>query len=170
MHFIYSCHARHGRTEVGIRDVVGTQHAKGRPSSRSSALCASHPGSSGAASANGAASVYFGGAMRRILQACMALTERRYRRNWLVRFCWRLVRAGSAQPGATCRSPTTHDWRPRVTFRSPFSTFPLPAPSPAWGRLWIRSCKPAAVLLQWAGKGGVSHAGCVRSARDPRAA
>ena len=34
----------------------------------------------------------------------------------------------------------------------------------------IRSCKPAAVLLQWAGKGGVCHAGCVRSARDPRAA
>ena len=53
MHFIYSCHARHGRTEVGIRDVVGTQHAKGRTSMRSSALCLSHPRSSGAASTTG---------------------------------------------------------------------------------------------------------------------
>ena len=59
MHFIYSCHARHGRTEVGIRNVVGTQHAKGRTSMRSSALCLSHPRSSGAASTT-AASVFLG--------------------------------------------------------------------------------------------------------------
>ena len=49
----YSCHARHGRTEVGIRDVVGTQHAKGRTSMRSSAPLSISPEIVGAASTTG---------------------------------------------------------------------------------------------------------------------
>ena len=69
MHFIYSCHARHGRTEVGIRNVVGTQHAKGRTSMRSSALCLSHPRSSGAASTTGRLP-YFQGRSESAMEAC----------------------------------------------------------------------------------------------------
>ena len=40
------------------------------------------------------------------LQLPKALTERRYRRNRLVRFCRQPVRIASAPPGAACRSPT----------------------------------------------------------------
>ena len=69
MHFIYSCHARHGRTEVGIRNVVGTQLAKGRTSMRSSALCLSHPRSSGAASTTGRLP-YFQGRSEGALRTC----------------------------------------------------------------------------------------------------
>ena len=38
---------------------------------------------------------------------CMALTERRYRRNRCAPFYRYPVRAASAAPGAACRSPTT---------------------------------------------------------------
>ena len=36
----------------------------------------------------------------------MALTERRYRRNWCMPFYRYPVRIVSASPGAACRSPT----------------------------------------------------------------
>ena len=40
------------------------------------------------------------------LQLPKALTERRYRRNRLVRFCRQPVRIASAPPGGACPSPT----------------------------------------------------------------
>ena len=46
-----------------------------------------------------------------LIPLCKALNERRYRRNWLVRFCRKPVRIGGIAPGAACRSPTTHDRR-----------------------------------------------------------
>ena len=52
------------------------------------------------------------------LQLPKALTERRYRRNRLVRFCRQPVRIASAPPGGACPSPTTRRRCPDHTTRT----------------------------------------------------
>ena len=44
--------------------------------------------------------------MLQTLPPCMAVTDRRYRRNWSARFYRQPVRIGSIAPGGACPSPT----------------------------------------------------------------
>ena len=60
--------------------------------------------------------------MLQTLPPCMAVTDRRYRRNWSARFYRQPVRIGSIAPGGACPSPTTHSWRPSKTIHFPLST------------------------------------------------
>ena len=121
MHFIYSCHARHGRTEVGIRDVVGTQHAKGRTSMRSSALCLSHPRSSGAASTTGRLP-YFQGRSESAMEACSM----------------RCIASGARPPDLSLRGGRRPTWQSRGTCRI------IGKPS-AKSQLPSRDCTPRAL-------------------------
>ena len=57
---------------------------------------------------------------------CMAVTDRRYRRNRCVPLYRYSMRAASVAPGEACLAPTTHDWQPCSTFHSPFSTKKIP--------------------------------------------
>ena len=94
------------------------------------------------------------------LQLPKALTERRYRRNRLVRFCRQPVRIASAPPGAACRSPTTlHRYsankqqkQGRTGLGAPLF-FQLLIPPPAW------ACRGA---YTWSSsrRGGCSHSRC----------
>ena len=53
--------------------------------------------------------------MPQLLPACKALTERRYRRNWFVRFYRQPVRIGSIAPGPAVPSPTARKQLPCTT-------------------------------------------------------
>ena len=121
MHFIYSCHARHGRTEVGIRNVVGTQLAKGRTSMRSSALCLSHPRSSGAASTTGRLP-YFQGRSESAMEACSM----------------RCIASGARPPDLSLRGGRRPTWQSRGTCRI------IGKPS-AKSQLPSRDCTPRAL-------------------------
>ena len=57
--------------------------------------------------------------MLQVLPVCMALAERRYRRNWCIPFYRQLVRIGSAFP--------------RLHPKGTSSRFALRAPRPRWG-------------------------------------
>ena len=66
-------------------------------------------------------------------RAAALCNERRYRRNWFLRFYRWPVRIDSAAPGGTCPSPTTRGRRPCATFHFPFSIFHPPyAASQHW--------------------------------------
>ena len=94
------------------------------------------------------------------LQLPKALTERRYRRNRLVRFCRQPVRIASGPPGAACRSPTTlHRYsanKQQKQGRTGLGAslfFQLLIPPPAW------ACRGA---YTWSSsrRGGCSHSRC----------
>ena len=93
------------------------------------------------------------------LQLPKALTERRYRRNRLVRFCRQPVRIASAPPGAACRSLQT-PIEARIIQQKQGRTglgaslcFQLLIPPPAW------ACRGACT---WSSsrRGGCSHSRC----------
>ena len=94
------------------------------------------------------------------LQLPKALTERRYRRNRLVRFCRQPVRIASGPPGGACRSPTTlHRYsanKQQTQGRTGLGAslfFQLLIPPPAW------ACRGACT---WSSsrRGGCSHSRC----------
>ena len=94
------------------------------------------------------------------LQLPKALTERRYRRNRLVRFCRQPVRIASGPPGGACRSPTTlHRYsanKQQKQGRTGLGAslfFQLLIPPPAW------ACRGACT---WSSsrRGGCSHSRC----------
>ena len=87
-------------------------------------------------------------------------SERRYRRNRLVRFCRQPVRIASAPPGGACRSPTTpHRYsanKQQKQGRTGLGAslfFQLLIPPPAW------ACRGA---YTWSSsrRGGCSHSRC----------
>ena len=94
------------------------------------------------------------------LQLPKALTERRYRRNRLVRFCRQPVRIASGPPGGACPSPTTlHRYsanKQQKQGRTGLGAslfFQLLIPPPAW------ACRGACT---WSSsrRGGCSHSRC----------
>jgi len=94
------------------------------------------------------------------LQLPKALTERRYRRNRLVRFCRQPVRIASGPPGGACPSPTTlHRYsanKQQKQGRTGLGAslfFQLLIPPPAW------ACRGA---YTWSSsrRGGCSHSRC----------
>ena len=94
------------------------------------------------------------------LQLPKALTERRYRRNRLVRFCRQPVRIASGPPGGACPSPTTlHRYSANKqqkqgrTGLGASLSFQLLIPPPAW------ACRGACT---WSSsrRGGCSHSRC----------